>query len=82
MNDFCIILSQIEVIVYDIYVLGEMDVDTNVVSKTPSRKVNDCHEIVKSSAVAGERRGNLCSVHQIGVRSVICFSSFTIITLC
>ncbi|VDN83104.1 unnamed protein product [Brugia pahangi] len=46
----------------------EMDVGTTITSRTPSRKVNDCHEIVKSSAVAGERRGNLCSVHQSGVR--------------
>ncbi|EJW83939.1 hypothetical protein WUBG_05149 [Wuchereria bancrofti] len=45
-----------------------MDVGTTITSRTPSRKVNDCHEIVKSSAVAGERRGNLCSVHQSGVR--------------
>lgn len=42
--------------------------DTTIASRTPSRKVNDCHEIVKSSAVAGEKRGNLCSVHQSGVR--------------
>ncbi|KAL3981627.1 MATH domain family protein [Acanthocheilonema viteae] len=47
----------------------EMDLGPAVVSRSPSsRKVNDCHEIVKSSAVAGERRGNLCSVHQSGVR--------------
>lgn len=53
-----------------------MDLGTAVVSRTPSsRKVNDCHEIVKSSGVAGERRGNLCSVHQSGVRFVFYFTS-------
>ncbi|VDK82302.1 unnamed protein product [Litomosoides sigmodontis] len=46
----------------------EVNMDTTIASRTPSRKVNDCHEIVKSSAVAGEKRGNLCSVHQSGVR--------------
>ncbi|KAM3726731.1 Ubiquitin carboxyl-terminal hydrolase [Dirofilaria immitis] len=47
----------------------EMDLDATIVSRTPSsRKANDCHEIVKSSAIAGERRGNLCSVHQSGVK--------------
>ncbi|MFH4979328.1 hypothetical protein AB6A40_006037 [Gnathostoma spinigerum] len=32
------------------------------------KKMRDCHEIVKTSAVAGERRGNLCTVHQNGIR--------------
>lgn len=46
------------------------------VSRTlSSRKVNDCHEVVKTSAVAGERRGNLCTVHQNGVRYA-CLSNF------
>ncbi|VDN03230.1 unnamed protein product [Thelazia callipaeda] len=48
---------------------GEMDVVTTVVSRTQAtRKMNDCHEVVKTSAIAGERRGNLCSIHQSGLR--------------
>ncbi|KHN81505.1 hypothetical protein Tcan_18025 [Toxocara canis] len=49
---------------------GEGDGGTNVPSKTTTstvKKTKDCHEIVKTSAVAGERRGNLCSVHQNGI---------------
>lgn len=33
-----------------------------------AKKTKDCHEVVKSSAMAGERRGNLCTVHQNGIR--------------
>uniref|UniRef100_A0A915BB65 MATH domain-containing protein n=1 Tax=Parascaris univalens TaxID=6257 RepID=A0A915BB65_PARUN len=47
----------------------EGDGGTDVISKsTLAKKTKDCHEIVKTSAVAGERRGNLCSVHQNGIR--------------
>ncbi|VDN17019.1 unnamed protein product [Gongylonema pulchrum] len=33
-----------------------------------TRSSANCHEIVKTSAVDGERRGNLCLVHQSGIR--------------
>uniref|UniRef100_F1KPY2 Ubiquitin carboxyl-terminal hydrolase 7 n=1 Tax=Ascaris suum TaxID=6253 RepID=F1KPY2_ASCSU len=47
----------------------EGDGGTDVLSKSNlAKKTKDCHEIVKTSAVAGERRGNLCSVHQNGIR--------------
>uniref|UniRef100_A0A0M3HRN8 Uncharacterized protein n=1 Tax=Ascaris lumbricoides TaxID=6252 RepID=A0A0M3HRN8_ASCLU len=50
----------------------EGDGGTDVLSKSNlAKKTKDCHEIVKTSAVAGERRGNLCSVHQNGIRSQV-----------
>ncbi|MCP9266250.1 Ubiquitin carboxyl-terminal hydrolase 7 [Dirofilaria immitis] len=46
----------------------EMDLDATIVSRTPSsRKANDCHEIVKSSAIAGERRGTYVQKTKINV---------------